>query len=132
MLPTEQGVCYRLAAYRRQSSVVTKAFCIGVCGSQKPAALILRSDTESFLPNTLGCLWRLFLSLQIDINDERIVQTAKVFRLVDIVEEFPLTGEERSHRRRDLRRGCLYGKAKLTPSGYCTRYTDFLIHTLQT
>lgn len=46
---------------------------------------------------------------------------AKLFRVVDFVEEFPLSGEEVELRRRDLRRGPLHGSMKLTPSGYTNR-----------
>lgn len=69
------------------------------------------------------------MCVQIDINDERILQTAKVFKLVEIVEEFPLNGEERSFRRRDLRRGRLYAQTQITQSGYKTRCAIYASQT---
>ncbi|GMH45276.1 hypothetical protein BSKO_13233 [Bryopsis sp. KO-2023] len=59
--------------------------------------------------------------LELDIDDVRIAQIAKIFRLVDLVENFPLSGEEQTFRRRDLRRGALHAQTSLTQTGYSTR-----------
>ncbi|CAD7702696.1 unnamed protein product [Ostreobium quekettii] len=60
-------------------------------------------------------------TLQIDVNPERIRQVARIVKIIDIVEEFPLSGDEVTLRRRDLRRGPLSARTCRTPDGYHNR-----------
>ena len=65
--------------------------------------------------------------VQFDVNEQRIRQVARIVKIIDIVEEFPLSGEEVVLRRRDLRRGPLRARTAMTPTGYRNRCVTLML-----